>query len=261
MPIQEFRANSLYARPVLTVGLCVVAVAAAVIAVASDTPAVGLVAAGVAVLLAVGVLRLSAANSDLASRVATAEKEADRLELAVADKVTTDITQGRTAPEVLHDLDVSDTSDLADEETGLLGERYFVVTLEARVAAARRHLKPLALVLLDAAADPEDPTELLDPVMCADVVRETLRDADTLCRLKSGRFAMLLEDTPENGAIWTVERIRRRISEQAKKSTVWAGIACYPANGFDGPEVLARAHAALDSAREWHQDRTEVAET
>ena len=90
---------------------------------------------------------------------------------------------------------------------------------------------------------------------------QTLRDADTLCRLQSGRFAILLEDTPENGAIWTVERIRRRLGEQLDDVTVWAGIACYPANGFDGPEVLDRAREALSQAREWRQDRTEVADT
>jgi len=95
----------------------------------------------------------------------------------------------------------------------------------------------------------------------AGIVVETLRDADIVCRLNDGRFALILEDTPENGAIWTVERIRRRINEEFENATVWAGVACYPAHGFDGPEVLDQARKAVSSARDWHQDRTEVAES
>ena len=36
----------------------------------------------------------------------------------------------------------------ADPETGLLGEAYFDITLESRVAAAKRHLRPVAVVLV-----------------------------------------------------------------------------------------------------------------
>ena len=51
----------------------------------------------------------------------------------------------------------------------------------------------------------------------------------------------MLEDTAENGAIWTVERIRRRITADAPGLTLWAGVACYPAHGFDTDEILDRA--------------------
>ena len=117
------------------------------------------------------------------------------------------------------------------------------------------------MILLEAVHDPTGSAPAISATIAADVIRETLRDADTLCRLHNGRYAILLEDTPENGAIWTVERIRRRLGEQLDDVTVWAGIACYPANGFDGPEVLDRAREALAQAREWRQDRTEVADT
>ena len=40
---------------------------------------------------------------------------------------------------------------------------------------------------------------------------------------------------------------------------MWAGVACYPAHGFTTDEVLDRADLALDMAREWRQDRIEVA--
>ncbi len=254
----------------LAVALAVIAVVIAAIGVASDIPSLGLTAGGIAVILAAVVVWVSGNIDTQGERLKQAEAEVTRLQsTALADSVTAQITGKKPTPVDtirtpggdLTGLDISDTSDLADPDTGLLGERYFVITLEARVAAARRHLRPLALILVEAVHDPTGTAPAIDATIAADAVRETLRDADTLCRLHNGRYAILLEDTPENGAIWTVERIRRRLGEQLDDVTVWAGIACYPANGFDGPEVLNRAREALDQAREWRQDRTEVADS
>lgn len=154
-----------------------------------------------------------------------------------------------------------DTGGLNDPITGLLGEDYFVLTLHARVAYARRHLRPLSLILLDVVegVGADLPPSHAHPVDVADIVATTLRDADTVCRLRQGRFGLILEDTNETGAIWTVERIRREINTEFAGLTVWAGVACYPAHGFDGPEVFNKATEAIESARDWFQDRTEVA--
>ena len=276
----DHRAPSLLGM--LASALAVVAIAAAITGMARDIGSLGLIAAAIAAVLAAAVVWLNSSNSALAEQLKDAEIENTRLSSSTltAEQVAQQITGSTAAapeaetPEAkpaattirtpagdLTGLDIGDTSDLADPDTGLLGERYFVVTLEARVAAARRHLRPLALVLVEAVTDASGSAPAIDANLAADVVRETLRDADTLCRLQNGRFAILLEDPPENGAIWTVERIRRRLGEQLDDVTVWAGIACYPANGFDGPEVLDRAREALNQAREWRQDRTEVADT
>ena len=256
----------------LAAALAVIAVVVAAIGLVSDIPALGLIAGAIAAILAAVVVWVNGNLVAQAKQLATARTELTRLQsTAITDSVTMRIsgekpaavntTTIRTPGGDLTGLDIGDTSDLADPDTGLLGERYFVVTLEARVAAARRHLRPLALIILEAVHDPNETSLAVDANIAAEVVRETLRDADTLCRLHNGRYAILLEDTPENGAIWTVERIRRRLGEQLDDVTVWAGIACYPANGFDGPEVLDRARDALDQAREWRQDRTEVADS
>jgi diguanylate cyclase (GGDEF)-like protein len=90
-------------------------------------------------------------------------------------------------------------------------------------------------------------------------ISTTIREADTACRLMDGGYALVLEDTSENGAIWTVERIRRHMATNDPGLTMWAGVACYPAHGFTTDEVLDRADLALDMAREWRQDRIEVA--
>ena len=69
----------------------------------------------------------------------------------------------------------------------------------------------------------------------------------------------VLEDTPENGAIWTVERFRRQIVNEIEGITVWAGVAGYPAHAFDADTVVRLAEQALHSARDWGRDRIEVA--
>ena len=98
-----------------------------------------------------------------------------------------------------------------------------------------------------------------DPVVVADALRETLRESDTATRLADGRFGVVLEDTPENGAIWTMERIRRCLAENHPSLTLWAGVACYPAHAFDVGAIIDRADVALSAAQDWHQDRIEVA--
>ena len=154
--------------------------------------------------------------------------------------------------------EVTDT--LTDADTGLFSESFFNVALESRIAAARRHLRPVAVVLLEVVEGlpHNDPLDA-EAELVADSIRVTLREADTACRLRNGYFALLLEDTPENGAIWTVERIRRQLLGQQSGLTLWAGVACYPAHAFGSAEIMSAAEAALISAREWRQDRIEVA--
>jgi GGDEF domain-containing protein len=159
----------------------------------------------------------------------------------------------------LEDLD-EDASTLTDDATGLFNEQFFRVSLDTRVSAARRHLRPVAVVLVQVSEGVrEGAPEPVAPDLVAEGVRATLRDADTACRLDDGRFALILEDTPENGAVWTVERVRRALAVVRPGQTLWAGIACYPAHAFDAWELYDRAMKALEAAREWHQDRIEVA--
>ncbi len=148
---------------------------------------------------------------------------------------------------------------LTDPETGLFTEDYFNVSINARIAAARRHLRPVAIAVVEVVRLGDDGTETADATLVANAITKTLREADTSCRMGDGRFGLVLEDTPENGAIWTVERIRREINEHEEGLTMRAGVACYPSHAFDSANLLLQANAALKGAREWQQDRIEVA--
>jgi two-component system cell cycle response regulator len=243
------------ALPGLVTG--VLALAAGLIAFAFDA---GVFAAVAGLLgLAAGVAGLRIAQhleeQGAVQRLIAEELQSVRTEAGTAD--------GRRGPE-LHQAGVDDEPGaddaLTDPSTGLFSESFFEVALDSRIAAARRHLRPVAVVLLDVVHGLGDGVPAAaEASVVAEGIRLTLREADTACRLRNGHFALLLEDTPENGAIWTVERVRRRLISLQPGLTMWAGVACYPAHAFSAEEIMAAAEQALTSAREWRQDRIEVA--
>ena len=179
------------------------------------------------------------------------------------DEVATRLQTLETEPDVAAPplpLPEASSNTLTDESTGLFSQEYFDVALDARLSAARRHLRPVAVVLIEVVEGLADGSpRAATPKVVAESISSTIRDADTACRMADGRFGLVLEDTPENGAIWTVERIRRHLAGTSTGLTLWAGVACYPAHAFDAGEILTQADAALTSAREWRQDRIEVA--
>lgn len=159
-------------------------------------------------------------------------------------------------PAPIESPEVEPTAVPFHRDSELLKAKYFDVAVKNRMTAARRFLKPLAIVQIRVTG--EAPIETLEAQATA-AVQETLRDCDTACVLGSGHIALVLEDTPENGAIWAVERIRRTLIDTDDSLTVWAGVACYPAHGMDTAEVMAQCEDALDRAQAWPQDRIEVA--
>ncbi len=143
-------------------------------------------------------------------------------------------------------------------DTGLFNEQYFNVMVDTRVSAAKRHLRPVSLVLVVVGMQSNGRIVPADRLAVAGAVRRTLREADIACEL-GGRLGFILEDTPEEGAIWTLERLRRALTEVDGRLVQWAGVACYPAHAFNAGEVLAKAEGALAVARDWPQARIEVA--
>lgn len=244
-------------------GIGLVALAAAIAAAISQTLLLAVVAAVLTVLFGVSLWRLvvmlrSARHQidDLTEKVTELEQDVETQTRARSDAESQlasriQLTAMRRATQV---------DALTDGATGLFSEGYFTVALDARIAAARRNLKPVAVVLIEVIEGLEAVApKPADPVHVSESINSTLRESDTACRLLDGGYALVLEDTTENGAIWSVERIRRHMMSLHSGLTMWAGVACYPAHGLTTEEVLDRADLALDMAREWRQDRIEVA--
>jgi hypothetical protein len=158
------------------------------------------------------------------------------------------------------DLRLPVDASLLDPVSGLFAQPVFMAIVDLRVLACRRMLRPLAVAQFEVVEGlPDGPVTLADPAVVAAMLRKTLRAADVSARLSDGTFGLFLEDTPEDGAVWTLERLRRALATRKGGRTLRAGIACYPGHALDAPGVLAAAAGALESARSWPQDRIEVA--
>lgn len=156
-----------------------------------------------------------------------------------------------------------DPQSAVDVGSGLLDQQFFRVLVQQRVAAARRHLQPLAIVIFVIDNLDRDDTRSCDEALATlgAVVIRTLRESDAACRVGTTMAAAILEDTAEAGAVWATERIRG-ILHQAQPPvgfTVSAGIACYPTHALSATELIDRAGSALDTARAQGPDRLEIA--
>ena len=144
--------------------------------------------------------------------------------------------------------------------SGLLSPDFLLTTLRGRVAVARRALRPLSVVCFET-LETEDglPTVPVARETVAAILRRTLREADVSGRGDGDAYVCILEDTGEDGAVWTAERVRRNLTEGGHVRRFRAGIASYPTHGLEPEELEAKARAALVSARDWATDRIEVA--
>jgi diguanylate cyclase (GGDEF)-like protein len=139
-----------------------------------------------------------------------------------------------------------------DPVTELPDGRYFEVAVESRVAAARRHLWPVSIVLVQLGFG--DDNESVDSrnrslKSFSNVMRQTLREADIACRINETTFGLILEDTSEEGGVWTAERLQIALAHDSTTiRKLVAGVAAYPTHGLFSKDVLVRARAALNRA-------------
>lgn len=108
---------------------------------------------------------------------------------------------------------------LRDPLTGLYNRRHFDERLSAEYSAARRHGRPLALLIIDIdhfkavndAAGHAAGDEALKMVACS--IQQTLRKEDILARYGGEEFVVLARETSLVGAEQLAQRIRRNIEK------------------------------------------------
>jgi hypothetical protein len=149
---------------------------------------------------------------------------------------------------------------LLDPSSGLYTQPFLLATISWRLTACRRVLRPLAVALLEVVDGlPDGPVVPSDPQVVSAMVRATLRASDVAGRMADGSYGLMFEDTPEDGAVWAVERLRRSLVSKPGSRVLRAGVACYPGQALTPQEILSGARSAFAAAREWPQDRIEVA--
>lgn len=153
-----------------------------------------------------------------------------------------------------------DVDYLIEVESGLRGEAYFQASFEDRMAAARRHLRPVTLVLCEMVPATSHGRQMRpdEAPVVARALERTLRDSDLACRLDDGRFALLLDDTPDTSAVWAIERLRTQLHMELPLR-VRAGVASYPTHGLTATEVFDHAARALAETSAANHDGIQVA--
>ena len=159
---------------------------------------------------------------------------------------------------------------VSDPLTGLHNRRYLMDRLTQEMQRADRHNEPLAFAMID--LDGFKPINdqfghvVGDKVLRAvgNAVARCVRVSDIAARYGGDEFAIILPQTPPEGAMRVVERVLRSISElqlndeqgAQVKVTASLGLAYYPADDVETPEDLVHsADGALYGAKRSGKNR------
>ena len=152
-----------------------------------------------------------------------------------------------------------------DGLTGLYNHRQFKKNFNEEVARAYRYSKPLAIILLDVDdfkkfndtyGHPNGDIVLQEMAI---MLKELLRDCDSLFRYGGEEFVTLLPETPLDEAVKVAERIRIFVETESPRFltgitkthgvTVSVGVAALPDHGADTQALLQKVDALMYQAK------------
>jgi diguanylate cyclase (GGDEF)-like protein len=152
-----------------------------------------------------------------------------------------------------------------DDLTGLFNRRHFHERLGAELARTRRSGDPVALVLLDVddfkAVNDAHGHPVGDVVLraFADLVRETVRGADIVCRTGGEEFAVILPGADEEEAVTAAHRLVCAVRDgrlgPAGAVTASVGLATAPDEGDTVAALFRTADDRLLAAKAQGKDR------
>ena len=159
-----------------------------------------------------------------------------------------------------------------DPLTGIPNRRVLEYDLNRLGKLARRYSKPLSLIMIDIDNFKHVNDTYGHPVgdevlkRVARIIRESVRDSDTVYRYGGEEFAILCPETDKEGAFELAERIRKVIRNTSFKVdldrdlliTVSIGVANFPEDTSDPQELIAIADISLYRAKREGKDRTVV---
>jgi diguanylate cyclase (GGDEF)-like protein len=135
-----------------------------------------------------------------------------------------------------------------DPLTGSLNRRGFEQQLDAEIADSTRSGQPLGVLMIDL-DDFKQVNDTLghaagDELLCWTVaeLRASIRGTDSIGRLGGDEFAVLLRNAGRAEAVRKAESLRRTLGERVSAAI---GVASFPADGIDQPELLRQADNAV----------------
>jgi len=159
---------------------------------------------------------------------------------------------------------------VTDPLTGLDNRRRMMEALQNEVLRSRRLEHVFSVVMADVdhfkAYNDEHGHPAGDEALkyVAMVLRESLRDVDSVARYGGEEFFVLLPETTAEEAADLAKRVRSRLAKYVPPAgavTLSFGVAAYPANGLNGEALIGAADEALYEAKNGGRDRVEVART
>jgi diguanylate cyclase (GGDEF)-like protein len=151
-----------------------------------------------------------------------------------------------------------------DGLTGCFNRTYALETLSAELRRARRHGRPLSVLMFDVDAFKhvnDSYGHLAGDQVLAEIGRrlgEVVRATDIKCRYGGDEFLIILPDTPAIGARQVAESLRQTLatvviqagSEASFSVTVSLGVATVQPEDRDAVSMVARADRALYRAKQ-----------
>ena len=162
---------------------------------------------------------------------------------------------------------------ITDALTQLYNHRYFVDALGKEILRSKRFQHPVCFLMMDIDffkhyndnQGHEAGNVALKTV--SKLVQESTREIDTLARYGGEEFCLILPGVEVEGGKTTAERIRESIEnhpfphgaeQPGRKLTISIGLACYPKDADDGPDLVKKADSALYKAKKEGRNRVVV---
>src|SRR5467141_1226717 len=164
----------------------------------------------------------------------------------------------------------------SDGLTKLFNKRFFMSRLSDEILKAEKGHYPFSVFIFDLdhfkhyndTQGHQAGDEVLK--LTGQILRDMVRPDDTPARYGGEEFIVILPQTPKDGAIVAAERIRARVAEHPyanresqplKIVSLSGGVATFPDDGRNGPDLIAAADAALYRAKQAGRNRVLRAET
>lgn len=160
-----------------------------------------------------------------------------------------------------------------DPLSGLCNRRFMEATFDRELARAARHHTPVSVVMVDVDNFKSINDELGHAagdsaiVELSDLLRESFREEDIICRYGGDEFVVVLPGTALSDARKRAERLQSEVhrASSVRDGTVLAsltlslGISAYPQHGQTSGSLIDAADAALYRAKADGRDRVIVA--
>ena len=153
---------------------------------------------------------------------------------------------------------------IRDGLTGLYNHGYLLDALAGEVSRAMRYDRPLSVIFLDVdhfkQYNDQFGHQRGDMVLkqVSQILKDEIRKTDIAARYGGEEFVLVLPETSKQDAFVVAEKVRKAVQESIANDvadegpttvTISAGVASYMEDGTDATELIAKADAAVYTAK------------